>query len=164
MDGEPVSSADFRGKFMLIYFGYTFCPDVCPTSLQAIADALDKLDPEASAQIVPIFISVDPARDHPEDLKKYVSYFHPRMIGLTGTPDQIARVAKEYRVYYSKVQEEGADPDDYLVDHTAITYLMGPDGKFLMHFPHGYDVDRMAERLAGAVEKYGNGTTASDGG
>jgi protein SCO1/2 len=145
-DGKPVTNADFRGKYMLIYFGYTYCPDVCPTALTEVGQAVDKLGKDAD-KVVPIFITVDPERDRPEHLKEYVSFFHSRMQGLGGSVEQIAQVAKAYRVYYAKAREKGAGDDDYLMDHTSITYLMGPDGKFLAHFSHGTSADAIAERI-----------------
>ncbi|MCW8970582.1 MAG: SCO family protein, partial [Rhodospirillales bacterium] len=153
-NGNRVSDTDFRGKFMLIFFGYTYCPDVCPTSLSTISDALESLGERAN-NIQPIFISVDPLRDTPAHLKEYVGYFDPRIIGLTGTEDEVAAVAKAYRAYYAKVREEGADPNDYLIDHTAIVYLVDPKGRFTQHFPHGYAVDKMAARLAKHLEEEG---------
>ena len=146
-NGKTVTDKDYRGKLLLVYFGYTFCPDVCPTSLSTITDALDMLG-EKAKEIQPLFVSVDPGRDTPEHLKEYVTYFHPSMIGLTGTPEQIAAIAKEYRVYYAKVQEEGGEPGEYLMDHSSITYLMGRDGKFLVHFGHGVAPEAMAKRLS----------------
>jgi protein SCO1/2 len=149
-NGKTVTDADFRGRYMLIYFGYTFCPDVCPTALTRNSDALDLMG-KAADKIVPIFITVDPERDTAENMKEYAGFFHPRLLALTGTPEQVAAAAKAYRVYYAKVQEKGADADDYLMDHTSITYLMGPDGKFLSHFGHDVSPERMAERLTKIV-------------
>jgi len=145
--GKTVSDKDYRGKYMMIYFGYTYCPDVCPTSLTDMADALNTLPKEKSDKIQPIFISVDPARDSPDHLAEYVKYFYPRLIGLTGTQDQIKKVAKEFRVYYRINKPEGDDPMDYVVDHTSIIYLVGPDGKLVTHFSHGTTPEAMAERL-----------------
>jgi len=146
-NGKQVTDMDFRGKYMLIYFGYTFCPDVCPTSLTDISSALDLLG-DGAGKIVPVFISVDPARDTPPHLKEYATYFHPRLVALTGTPAQVAAVAKAYRVYFAKAKQEGSDdPDDYLMDHSSVTYLMGPDGVFKAHFSHGTDPETMATRI-----------------
>ena len=145
--GMPVTDEIFRGRYMLIYFGYTFCPDVCPTSLQVMPDALSMMDEKDMQKIVPIFITIDPERDTPEVLKDYVPNFHPKMVGLTGTKEQIVSAAKAYRAYFNKVVEEGGDDKEYLMDHTSITYLMGPEGQFVKHFPHGYDPKKMAERL-----------------
>ncbi len=124
--GKPVSDTDFRGKWMLVYFGYSFCPDVCPTELQVIASALDGLGPDA-AKIIPIFITIDPERDTPEIIGGYVKLFDDRLIGLTGSVADIAAVARAYRVYYAKAERK--DTTQYLMDHSSFIYLMGPDGK-----------------------------------
>jgi protein SCO1/2 len=142
-NGKTVTDKDFRGKFMLMFFGYTFCPDVCPTELNTIAAAIDKLGP-ASEKVVPIFVTVDPQRDTSEKLKSYVADFHSRLIGLTGTEEQVAAAAKAYRVYYKKV---GAESADYLLDHSSYVYLMGPDGAFVTHFPFGITPDKMVDEL-----------------
>jgi protein SCO1/2 len=128
-DGKPVTDQTWRGKYMLVYFGYTYCPDVCPTTLTSVAAALDKLGPKAD-QIQPLFITVDPKRDTPAVVKQYAAAFTPRLIGLTGTPEQIAAAAKEYRVYYAE-HRTGPGPDDYSMDHSSVLYLMGPDGRFI---------------------------------
>jgi cytochrome oxidase Cu insertion factor (SCO1/SenC/PrrC family) len=128
-DGKLVTDRDFRGKYMLVYFGYTFCPDVCPTTLNEVANALEHLGPKA-ASLQPVFITVDPKRDTPAVVKQYTAAFIPRLIGLTGTPEQIAQVAQEYRVYYAE-HRTGSGPNDYSMDHSSILYLMGPDGKFI---------------------------------
>lgn len=145
-DGRTVTDADFHGRLLLIYFGYTFCPDVCPTSLTAIGDALALLGPDAE-KVVPILITVDPERDTPAHLKEYVAFFHPRMVALTGSVDQITAVSRAFRVYFAKVRDSTSAPDDYLMDHTAITYLMGRDGKFLAHFSHGTEPEAIAKRI-----------------
>lgn len=145
--GEEVTDKTFLGGYALIYFGYTYCPDVCPTALSDIASAMDMLGEAKASKITPIFISVDPARDTPEHMAEYVPFFHPRMVGLTGTEEQIKAVAREYRVYYRKNDPQGGDPQDYVVDHTSIIYLIGPDGKLVTHFSHGTTPEAMAERL-----------------
>lgn len=145
-DGKTVTDRDLRGHLTLVYFGYTYCPDVCPTTLTDIADALDKLGPEGDG-VVPLFITIDPARDTPEQLKMYVGHFSKRLIGLTGTEEQVAAAARAYRVYYAKVHEKGAAPDDYVMDHTSVIYLMGRDGKFLAHFTHDASPDDIAARI-----------------
>ena len=127
--GKSRTDADFRGQYLLVYFGYTNCPDVCPTTLQTITNALDKLGPEA-AKVTPIFITVDPERDTADVLRAYASNFHPRLVALTGSATEIAAAAKAYRIYYAKV---GEGPN-YSMDHSSIVYLMGPDGKYLGHF------------------------------
>jgi protein SCO1 len=128
-NGKQVTDRDFRGKYLLVYFGYTFCPDVCPTTLTEAADALDRLGPKAD-RLQPLFITVDPKRDTPAVVKQYAAAFSPRLIGLTGSPEQIAQVAKEYRVYYAE-HRTGPGPGDYTMDHSSILYLMGPDGRFI---------------------------------
>ncbi|MGE0415382.1 MAG: SCO family protein [Acetobacteraceae bacterium] len=128
-DGKTVTDRDFRGKYLLIYFGYTFCPDVCPTSLNTLATALDKLGPKADL-IQPLFITVDPARDTPAVVKQYAAAFGPRIMGLTGSKEQIEAAAKAYRVYYRE-HRTGPGPNDYSMDHSSILYLDGPDGSFI---------------------------------
>ena len=142
--GRTVTDADYRGSFMLVFFGFTFCPDVCPTELQTIAAAMDLLGPQ-STRVRPLFISVDPGRDTPEKLAEYVALFHPSITGLTGTPEQVAAVARAYRVYYARSTPPGAS--EYLMDHSAFTYLMGPDGGLRAIFRPGAS----AEEIAGAV-------------
>lgn len=134
-DGRTVTDRAFAGRYRIMYFGYTFCPDVCPTDAQAIGAAmklLDASDPALSGRIVPLFVTVDPARDTPAVLKRFVAAFYPRMVGLTGSPDAIARTAKEYAVWYAK---GASTPGGYLVNHTRQTYLMSPDGKPLALLP-----------------------------
>ncbi len=143
-DGKSRSDADFRGKLMLVYFGYTYCPDVCPTTLATMTEALDKLGPQA-AMVQPIFITIDPARDTPQVLKRYIANFHPSLIGLTGSPAQIAAVAKAYRVYYAKA--DNGSGADYLMDHSGFIYLMGRDGKYVTLLTPQSDAKEMAERI-----------------
>jgi protein SCO1/2 len=145
-NGKQVTDRDFRGKYMLIYFGYTFCPDVCPTTLNEVADALDQLGAKA-AQLQPIFITVDPKRDTPEVIKQYAATFSPRFIGLTGSDEQIANVAREYRVYYAE-HRTGPGPNDYAMDHSSVLYLMGPDGKFIAPIRADEDGSQMAADLS----------------
>src|SRR5947209_4821108 len=132
-NSEPRTDKDFGGKLMLVYFGFTYCPDVCPTDLQNIGLALDMLG-EAGERIQPLFITVDPARDTPEHLKDYVPMFHPRLIGLTGDAAAIHSAAAAYRAYYAQVPLKD---DDYTVDHSSFVYLMGADGEYLGFFPPG---------------------------
>ncbi|MFC7540497.1 SCO family protein [Siccirubricoccus deserti] len=122
--GRTVTERDYAGRWMLIYFGYSFCPDVCPTELGVMTTAIDQLGP-VGEQVVPVFITVDPQRDTPAHLADYVSRFHPRLQGLTGTPEQVAEAARRYRVYFSKVQRP--DMTDYLMDHSSFVFLVGPD-------------------------------------
>lgn len=144
-DGKTVTEKDFRGKYMLVYFGYTFCPDVCPTTLTAVADAMDKLGP-AAGKIRTVFITVDPKRDTPAVVKQYAAAFGPSVTGLTGTPEEIAKVAREYRVYYAE-HRTGTGPNDYTMDHSSILYLVGPDGSFIAPIRADQSGDEMAAAL-----------------
>jgi protein SCO1/2 len=142
--GRPTTDADFRGRWMLVFFGYIYCPDVCPTELQTMANAIDALGPEA-AKIVPVFITIDPERDTPAKLGEYVKAFDPRMVGLTGSVDAITAVAKAYRVYYAKVPQKNSN--FYLMDHSAFIYLIGPDGAFRALFRPGMKAQELAAAL-----------------
>lgn len=150
--GQTVTSFDFRGKFLLVFFGYTFCPDICPGTLQTVSLALDKLSDEEAAQIQPLFITADPARDTPEALAEYVGHFHPSVIGLTGSEEELKALAGKYRAGFSRVPvAEGADPAHYLVNHTTFLYLMDRDGRFRQLFPHSVTVDDLAAALKAAL-------------
>ena len=142
--GRTVTEKSFAGRFMLIYFGYTYCPDVCPTALGVTSVALDGLAPAERAKLVPVFITVDPERDTAAVMKDYVTAFAPDMVGLMGTPEQTTAAKKAFKVYAEKAK--GGDGENYTVDHSSILYLMGPDGRFIQHFPHGTNAD---ELLAG---------------
>lgn len=144
-DGRERTDGDFRGKLMLVEFGYTYCPDICPLGLQLFADVLDQLGPDAD-QVQPIFITVDPGRDTPDQLRGYVSHFSPRILGLTGSEQDLATVAREYRVYYKLAADRATNPN-YTVDHSAILYLMGRDGRFVTHFTHETPVDRVVSTI-----------------
>ena len=145
-DGRAVTDKDFAGRYMLVYFGYTYCPDVCPTDLTTMAAALDALGP-LTDKLHPVFITVDPGRDTAAVLRDYTRAFHPTLLGLTGSQAQVASAAKAYRVHRRIFRLEGAGKDDYLVDHSSLAYLMGPDGGFVTMFPHGTTPERMAEIL-----------------
>ena len=148
--GDQVSSEDYRGQYMLIYFGYSFCPDVCPTELQDMGLAIDALGSDGE-RVQPIFITVDPERDTVVALADYAPVFHPRMLGLTGSADEIAAVAKSFHVYYAKAKAAAdAPPDEYLMDHSSHIFLMGPDGAYLTHFPFGTSL----EALAAGIRKH----------
>lgn len=144
-DGRTRSDADFRGRLMLVFFGYTHCPDVCPTALNDMALALDGLG-DAAARVQPIFITIDPARDTPARLKSYAANFHPRLIALTGSEDAVAAAARAYRVYRAKAGDADAT-EDYLMDHSSIVYLMAADGSYLAHFGIGTPPAKMAARI-----------------
>lgn len=143
-DGKTVTDADFRGKYLLVYFGYTYCPDMCPTGLQSIAHALDILGADVQ-KVQPLYITIDPARDTPAKLKEYVASFHPEIVGLTGTDAQIASVAKAYQVYYAKGEQ--VDEHDYMMDHSSLIYLMAPDGKLIATFPENADPAALVKAL-----------------
>jgi protein SCO1/2 len=144
-NGKKVSDADFRGRFMLIYFGYSFCPDVCPTTLGVMAQALDKL---GNDRIVPVFITIDPARDTPKVLKQYMAAFGPRFVGLTGDDAAIEKVEKAYRVYARKRPLDPARPDgNYAMDHSSVMYLVGPDGKVVTYYDEAISPDDLAADL-----------------
>ena len=153
--GNRVTHESYGDKYLLIFFGYTYCPDVCPTELLVFSDALDALGDQA-AHVQALFITVDPERDTPDKLAEYLANFHPDLIGLTGTPAEIAEAARAYRVFFRKSPTEdeeeeaaNADPQAYLVDHSSIVYFMGSDGEFIRHFVFGQD----AEIVAGEIEK-----------
>jgi len=141
----PVSLKDYRGKVVLIYFGYTYCPDICPTSLAATAQGLALLKPEELAKVAMIFISVDPGRDTPARLKEYAEFFHPSIVGVTGTPDQVAAVAKRYGVFYARQKVDTAG--GYVVDHSSDTYVVGPDGQLIGKIGHATAPDRVAAEI-----------------
>ena len=147
-DGK-LSLRDYRGKVVLIYFGYTFCPDVCPTSLAAMAGAFSMLSPDELARVRGLLVSVDPERDTLEVLKVYAPFFHPAIVGLTGTPAEIAEVARRYGVSYAKQKAEDGRP--YAVDHSAFTYLIGPDGRLKDILPHDAPAKEIAGRIRQAI-------------
>jgi cytochrome oxidase Cu insertion factor (SCO1/SenC/PrrC family) len=144
--GRRRTDADFRGKMMLVYFGFTSCVDVCPTDLHNIGLALQKLG-DAGKGIQPLFITVDPERDTPKRLAAYVPSFHPTLVGLGGSAAAVRRAADAYRVYYKKVPNRQGSSTDYEVDHSAVVYLMDRNGKYVDFFPPGTPPDRMAEIL-----------------
>ena len=146
-NGHTVTDKTFRGRYLLVYFGYTFCPDVCPTTLNQVAAALDRLGPKAD-RVQALFITVDPRRDTPAVVRDYAAAFSPRLIGLTGTPEQIEQVARAYRVYYAAQKPVGGG--GYTVDHSSIIYLMGPDGRFLTPIR----ADQTGEAMAAEIAKY----------
>src|SRR6185503_17304185 len=140
--GTRISDSLFRGRLMLVYFGYSYCPDVCPTDLAAMSTAIDLLGLSGNA-VQPVFITIDPERDTVQRLAEYASLFHPRLVALTGTSAEIAEAGRAYRVYY----EKAGDGPDYLMNHSGIVYLMDPDGRFLTHFPQGTSPEEMALKI-----------------
>jgi cytochrome oxidase Cu insertion factor (SCO1/SenC/PrrC family) len=141
--GHRRTDADFQGKLVVLYFGYTYCPDVCPTELQSISLALDKLG-AAATTVQPLFITVDPERDTPARLADFVSSFHPRLIGLTGSPAEIRKTAIAYRTFFAK---SVTTADNYAVDHTGFVYLLGKDGRYLGFLPPGLAPDAIADAI-----------------
>ena len=158
-DGKTVTDKDFAGKYLLVYFGYTSCPDMCPTGLQSISRAMDLLKSDAD-KVQPLFITVDPPRDTPARLKQYDAAFHPKIVGLTGTAEQIAAVAKEYQVYY----EKGEGEDDYEIEHSSVIYLMNTQGKLVRTFDEEVDpaviVDSLHKELGVAMAPVPSPTAA----
>ncbi len=147
-NGKVVTDKDFRGRYMLVAFGYTYCPDICPAELNVISGAMEKLG-DKSKNIVPIFITVDPKRDTVEQMANYISSFYPTMVGLTGTEEQIKEAASAYRVYYAKA--EGDSDDNYLMAHSTFIYLMDPQGEYVTHFGYGISAEDLAARLSKAI-------------
>jgi len=149
-NGRAVTQDDFRGKYTLVFFGYTYCPDVCPTALQDIGLIMDGLGVDAK-KVVPLFVSIDPERDTVEAMKDYVENFHPSIIGLTGSPNAVAAAAKSFHAYYAKVVPDKDEPDDYLMSHSARLYLMGPDTKPVTYFQYGETVENMTKKIKGIL-------------
>lgn len=148
--GEPVTEKNFYGKYTLVFFGYTYCPDVCPSELQVMSAALDRLKSKAD-DIVPIFITIDPERDTAKQMADYVSHFHSKFVGLTGSPEAIQAAARAYRVYYSKSKDSESN-SDYLMDHSSIVYLMDRKGEYKTHFSFGTPPEKMAEKISSIIK------------
>lgn len=146
--GRAVTERDFAGRMALVYFGFTYCPDVCPTELGIMAEALDALGDQGE-QVTPILITIDPERDTPAALADYVSRFHPRMIGLTGSAEQVAAAARAYRVFYARVQRP--DMSDYLMDHSSFIYLVGRDGRVRALFRPQTSPEAIAQAVRGQL-------------
>ncbi len=159
--GRAVTDRDYLGSYMVVFFGYTHCPDVCPMDLAIISQAMELLGDKA-VRVRPLFITVDPQRDTPRVMAEYVSNFHPRLVGLTGTPEQVARAARVYRIQYRKFfpaptgQQDGPEKANYFMDHSAATILIGPDGGPLGLYPHGMKPEDMAADILNIMET-GNG-------
>src|SRR5262245_6948035 len=142
--GKRRTHEEFQGKLLIVYFGYMFCPDICPTDLQTIAQAIDQLGPDGNA-VQPVFITIDPERDTPEQLANYTPLFHPRLIGLTGSAADIRRVAHGYKVYFAKAPQ--ARMSAYTLDHSAFIYLIDADGRYVGFLPPGTSPNRIVELL-----------------
>lgn len=157
-EGRPVDSKSLqaRGEWMLLYFGFTFCPDICPSELVKMGAAVDRLDesPEVGPIVRPVFISVDPKRDSVKQLRNYKQDYHERMDFLTGTPGQIARAARWYRVYFSDTNDLDEEDNDYLVDHSIVMYLVNPDGEFVDFYTQLADVDEIVKRTKENVQEF----------
>ncbi|MGF1473968.1 MAG: SCO family protein [Geminicoccaceae bacterium] len=151
--GETVTQADFAGKPMLLYFGYTFCPDICPTSLHTASLALDALGDDAD-KLSFVFVTVDPERDTVEQMAEYVDLFHPSLVGLTGSREQVDAAAEAYRVYFQL--HDSQDPEHYLVDHSTFLYVMSSDNRYITHFGH----DTKPDEMAAALRELLNGATS----
>lgn len=145
-NGRAVSNEDFPRQFQLIAFGYTYCPDICPTTLAEMSRVMERLG-SAADRLQPLFITVDPERDSAAVLRKYTEFFHPRIMGLSGSPALVKRAADNFRVRYAKVREPGAPADRYAVDHSAGMYLLGPEGFYLRKFAYATPPDDMAEAI-----------------
>lgn len=130
---QPFSSQQMLGKLSLVYFGFTFCPDICPTSLHKLAEIITTLD-KYQIDILPLFITIDPSRDQADLLKEYLGHFHPKILGLTGSEAEIRKVADLYKVYYAKSTDSAEKDDKYMIDHSSFLYLMGKDGNYIKHF------------------------------
>ena len=150
--GKTVTNKDYLGKFMLVYFGFTYCPDICPTELQHIAGALDIIGKQRRAKLVPLFVTIDPERDTRELMASYVENFHPDLVGLVGSVEQIKTVAKAYRVFFKKVKEKD-QPDGYTMDHSSLVFLMDHKGEYVRHFSYGTTPQKMAKGLIEAIDK-----------
>jgi cytochrome oxidase Cu insertion factor (SCO1/SenC/PrrC family) len=153
--GKAVTEKDFAGKWQLVFFGFTYCPDVCPTTLTTVSTVMEELGDDAD-QVVPLFVTVDPERDTPAVLADYLANFDERIVGLTGSPEQIKAAAKAFRVYYAKVEQDDL-PGGYTMDHSAFLYLMDPEGAYATHFSHQADVTEMA----GAIREFIHGERTS---
>lgn len=150
---EFVTNQHYTGKFRLIFFGYTFCPDVCPTSLSNLAEALDELEKmKMEEEFVPLFVSVDPQRDTPTVLREYVANFHPSIIGLTGPKNLVDHMAKLFKVKYSLAPAEENTDEHYIIDHSAGLYFMSPTGIFIRKFAHGLPGKEVAQRIKEIIE------------
>ena len=151
-DGKTVTEKNFAGKPLLVYFGYTYCPDVCPTELAAMSDALDLMSPDEAKQFQPLFVTIDPERDTPEIMKDYVQNFYPTMVGLTGSVEQIRKAAQAYRVYYAKSEPKNAG-EPYLMDHSSFIYVMDKQGRYVRHFGMGVSPNDIAAGLKEVLAK-----------
>ena len=152
--GRPFTDADLKGHWSLLYFGFTLCPDICPDELEKVAAVVDALKKNHAIDVTPVFLSVDPARDTPARVGAYVAEFHPAMVGLTGGEDAVKAAAKAFRVYHAKAGVDPSRPDDYLVDHSIITYLLNPDAKFVAFYGRNVEGGVMAASIVERVREW----------
>lgn len=157
-DGKPFTNENLLGKFSVLYFGFTHCPDICPDELEKLAEALDTIEAEAKYQVRPVFISVDPQRDTPKAVKAYVKEFHPRLIGLTGSEEAVKACSKAYRVYFHKT---GDSETDYLVDHSIIMYLIDPAGEFVTFYGKNFTARQLADSIMQHIAKWGDSSAVA---
>eukprot|EP00877_Chromochloris_zofingiensis_P010364 jgi/Chrzof1/5581/Cz16g08020.t1 len=151
-DGKPFTHANLLGNFNVLYFGFTHCPDICPDELEKLAAAVDLIEKQTGKKVQPIFISIDPARDTAKKVKAYVGEFHPRLIGLTGSEEAVKSMSKAYRVYFHKT---GDDPNDYLVDHSIIMYLVDPEGEFVTFYGKNFSAQQLADSIGEHMSSWG---------
>ena len=152
--GAPFTQDSLKGAWSLLYFGFTHCPDICPDELEKVAAVTDALAAEHGVAVTPVFVSVDPARDPPPVVGAYVAEFHPRMVGLTGSEAAVKEAARAYRVYYAKAGVDPTRPDDYLVDHSIITYLLAPDAKFVTFYGRNVEAGPMTASIVERVREW----------
>ncbi len=145
-NAQPVTDADFKGRHMLVFFGYTYCPDVCPMTMTNLSGAMDLLGEDAKL-VQPLFITVDPLRDTPDQIKAYLEHFHKSFVGLTGTLEQVEVAKKAYRIFSQKADQHPNDAEDYIMNHSSITYLMGPDGKFEAFFSNNTESGDIVQKI-----------------
>lgn len=146
LDGKLENSAKYIGKYRLVYFGFTYCPDICPTALNLMSQIIDNLD-KYGVEIVPIFVTIDPNRDSIAVLKPYLMHFNKKIIGYTGTDEQIRKVANQFKVYYAKVPRHDAPAEDYLLDHSSFLYFLDIHGNFIKHFPSSSSPNIVANEI-----------------
>ena len=150
--GQTVTENSYSGKYLLVFFGYTYCPDVCPMTLERVAATLNGLGASAS-KVQSLFVSVDVGRDTPEGLAEFLELFHVDIIGLTGTEEQIRQIAKAYRIYFARIEEKGSGEDDYIMDHTSLLYFMSPDGSYITHFQGNANPAVMTEYILRSIDE-----------
>jgi cytochrome oxidase Cu insertion factor (SCO1/SenC/PrrC family) len=152
VDNKPIHDNQFRNKYMLVYFGFSYCPDVCPMTLDTLGEVLSKLGEEGNDKLQTIFITLDPSRDTPETLKHYMVHFHPRIMALTGSQEQIEAAIAAYKIYVAKAQGTKESDANYLLDHSSFVYFMDPEGKYITHFHHDIAAEAMVDVIKEAIQ------------